>query len=464
MKRNREQQQPSRRDFLFESACAAVGLTAMASTVWDLRLINAAAAQSIVTPGDYKALVCLFLFGGNDANNLIIPRGAEYAQYSSARGALAIPEASLLPVTPIVGDGRTYGLHPSCPELKALFDAGKLGLMFNTGTLVAPITRAQYLAKSKAVPMQLFSHNDQQVQWQTSVSDRPTRTGWGGRSADLLNVMNTNSSVSMSISLAGTNTWEVGNVVSQYNVGTGGPTGLNLPTNSVGTDQLNALKDLINLNHPNLYQKSYGSLMKQAIDNYNTLNTALGSGVTTWTKPFPATNLGDQLKMIAKIISVSNNLNHKRQIFFASVGGYDLHSAQLSSHASLLSNLSKCMDAFYSATVQLGIADKVTTFTASDFGRTFPVNGGAGSDHGWGNHQMMMGGAVKGQQFYGTFPTLSVNGPDDTGLGRWIPTTSVDEYSATMAKWFGVTNTDMATVFPNIGRFARPDLGFMNIT
>jgi uncharacterized protein (DUF1501 family) len=458
----RDRQHPSRRDFLWQSACAAVGATAMATTVWDLRMINAAIAQALPVQ-DYKALVCIFLFGGNDANNLVVPNaGTDYTAYANARGALAIPAASLLPISPVVSDGRSYGLHPNCGDLQTLFNNGKLALMFNTGTLVGPLTRTQYLNKSAAVPPQLFSHNDQQVQWQTSVPDKPMKTGWGGRCADLLWSMNTNATVSMSISLAGTNTWEVGNVISEYNVGTGGPTGMNIPSGS--SAQLQTLKDLIALNHPNVYESSHAQMMQKAMDNYTALNSALSGGINTWTTPFPTSSLGNQLKMIAKIISVSNTLNHRRQIFFASASGYDLHSAQLTSHSNLLGDLSKCMKAFHDATVQMNAVNQVTTFTVSDFGRTFPVNGGNGSDHGWGNHQLVMGGAVKGKQCYGAFPTLAVNGPDDTGLGRWIPSTSVDEYSATLARWFGVTNTDMPTVFPNLKRFARPDMGFMNLT
>jgi len=342
-----------------------------------------------------------------------------------------------------------------------LFNAGHLGIMANVGTLVGPITRTQYLNNSAAKPPQLFSHNDQQVQWQTSVPDKPTRTGWGGRCADLLDATYNDQStpkVSMSISLAGVNTWEVGGTVTEYTMGTSGPSNLNIADGG----QVQALRDIISLNHSNLYERQFGKTTQNALDAYSKITNALNGAPALDTSFFPNTSLANQLKMIAKLINVRSALGHNRQIYFASVSGYDLHGDQLAPHAALFSDLSKALDAFYTCTTNMGVQNNVTTFTVSDFGRTFPVNGGNGSDHGWGSHQIMMGGAVKGQQIYGTFPTLVVNGPDDTGLGRWIPTSAVDEYSATLAKWFGVSDTDIATIFPNIGRFARRDIGFMN--
>lgn len=475
----------SRRGFITQAACAAVGATAMVSTIWDLRFINAAAAAALkprpagtanLDTDAYHAMVCVFLYGGNDANNLLVPTDAtNYAAYQAARVALAIPQASLLPITPLTSDGRTYGLHPSCPELRDLFALGRLAIVCNTGTLVAPITRAQYQAKSVAVPPQLFSHNDQQVQWQTSVPDQPARTGWGGRCSDLLHSLNGNTNVSMSISLAGQNTWEVGNVVNPYNVNTDGAPSLRgttqpNPPSPSSTAQMQVIRDLINLQHANLYEASFADVTRRALDNAVLLNNAIAptSAANYFTTPFPTSSLGNQLKMIARLIQARSTLGPKRQIFFASAGGYDLHSTQVAAgspttgaHANLLADLSKCFNAFYNATVQMGVGPNVTTFTASDFGRTFAINGTTGSDHGWGNHQLVMGGSVIGQNLYGRFPTLAVGGPDDTSTGRWIPTTSVDEFSATMGKWFGVGQSDLRTIFPNIGRFANADLGFL---
>ena len=348
-KHRKSEQDPNRREFMWHAACAAVGATAMASTVWDLRLINAAVANTSThsirgaTAPDYKALVCLFLFGGNDANNLLVPTdSSDYAAYSSARGVLALPNAGqaggVLPLNPLTSDGRTYGLHPSCPELTNLFNTGKAALMCNVGTLLAPITRTQYLNHSVATPPQLFSHNDQQIQWQTSVPDQPIRTGWGGRCADMLYSMNTNNTVSMSISLAGSNTFEVGNTVSEYNVSSGAAVGL---TTSHGAAQAQALKDLIALNHPNLYEQSYAATTINGINNAAVVNSAI-SGINIATA-FPNTSLGQQLKMIARLIGGRSALGHNRQIFFAAVSGYDLHGAQLTPHASLLADLSASM-------------------------------------------------------------------------------------------------------------------------
>jgi uncharacterized protein (DUF1501 family) len=467
MRRRPQQPDPSRREFFTHAACAAVGATALVSTIWDLRFINAAVADKLRTGAaaaadDYKALVCLFLYGGNDANNLLIPRdNTFYPTYAAARGVLAIPQASVLPLNPVVSDGRDYGVHPSCTGIQNLFNTGKLAFCCNTGSLIYPVTKAQYQARSVPLPPQLFSHNDQQVQWQTSVPGVESRTGWGGRCADLLHSRNKDdlgnpAAVSMSISLSGINKWEVGNIVNEYNVGTGGPQNHNI----LAPNQLQAFRDLIDLSQANLLEKTHAQMVKLGLDNYTAVRAAIDTYPNT-AVAFPPGSLADQLKMVARLIKVAPMLRHKRQIFFVSAGGYDLHDTQLAPHANLLGTLSSCLSAFYNEMVAQGSADKVTTFTASDFGRTFPVNGGNGSDHGWGNHQIVMGGAVVGQKLYGRFPTITVGGPDDTGLGRWIPTTSVDEYSATIAKWFGVTATDMPTVFPNISHFANPDLGFM---
>lgn len=445
----------TRRTFIRQAACAALTTTGILNTILDLRRLSAAPLDTT----DYKALVCLFLFGGNDANNLIVPHDANgYAAYSAARGALAIPQASLLPLTMQNGDGRDFGFHPNLPELQALFNQGKLGVVANVGTLVAPVTRAQYLAGGAAVPPQLFSHADQSVQWQTSVPDVISKTGWGGRMADMLQSLNAGSQISLNISIAGTNTFEVGNTVLPYILSPTGSVGLAGFDGSANANvRLQAFKDLLALPHNNLFEKAYSDTVSRSIAANELLTSAL-SGVPAFQTVFPATNLGQQLNMIAKLIAARNNLSMKRQIFFCSVGGYDTHGDQLTGQANLFTELSQGLNAFYSATNELGVAQNVTTFTASDFGRTYPTNG-TGSDHGWGSHQLVLGGAVQGGRLFGTFPTLAVNGPDDTGQGRWIPTTSVDEFSATLATWFGVSASDLSTVLPNIGRFAHPNIG-----
>jgi uncharacterized protein (DUF1501 family) len=492
----------TRRDFIRRAACAAVGTAAMTSAIRDLRFMNAAVAQSNIT--DYKALVCIFLQGGNDSNNLIIPTlASQYANYASIRTpVLAIPSSAILPVTSLDGDGNTYGLHPSCPELQTLFGEGKLAFLFNTGTLVYPVTRTQYLAGINKPP-QLFSHADQQTQWQTSIPDQPPTTGWGGRCADLLNAVQPNAPISLMVSLAGANTFEVGNIISQYSVSTSGAISLALPGTPSGganTNRLPALMSILGLPYTNLQAQAYAGAAEHAINTSSLLNNAISNTMAAsyWTNVntntgvagFPTkitppeggaaftSSLSPQLQMVARLIAAgstaaaSGGFGMKRQIFFCQVGGYDLHTGQTSysnnnpnnvligAHTNLLAELSQSMFAFQRAIEQLGLANNVTSFTASDFGRTFPSNG-QGSDHGWGSHHLILGGAVNGQRTYGQFPALTINGPNDTSTGRWIPTTAIDQYFATLATWFGVDPGNLSTVFPNIGRFASPNLGFI---
>jgi uncharacterized protein (DUF1501 family) len=488
----------TRREFIRRAACAAVGTAALTSTIRDLRFMNAAVAQSNIT--DYKALVCIFLAGGNDSNNLIVPTvPSEYDNYSAIRtNVLALPLDNLLRLTKpglppndyVDSAGHSFGLHPACPELQTLFTEGKLAFLFNVGTLVFPMTRAQYQAGILQKPPQLFSHADQVTQWQTSIPDQPALTGWGGRCADLLNSVQPNAPISLSVSLAGANTFEVGNLVSQYSVSTSGAIALSGVT--AGSARERALTNLLGLPYPNMQAQAYAGVAQHAIATGSLLNNAITNTAPTnyWTTTFPnniivpngggtVTNssLSAQLKMVARLIEAgyraagnpTNGFGMKRQIFFCQVGGYDLHTGQtpgpgstiIGAHANLLAELSQSMLAFQRAIEQLGLSNQVTSFTASDFGRTFPSNG-QGSDHGWGSHHLIMGGAVKGRQTYGVFPTLAINGPNDTSTGRWIPTTATDQYFATLATWFGVDNGNLSTVFPNIGRFASPNLGFMS--
>src|SRR5262245_43658236 len=479
----------TRRRFIRQAACAALGTGALTAAIRDLRFMNAAVAQSGIS--DYKALVCIFLSGGNDSNNLIIPTiQSEYDDYASIRtDVLALPLSGapnpVIPLSPTNNDGHDYGLHPSCPELATLFGENKLAVLFNTGTLVFPMTRAQYQGGILEKPPQLFSHSDQVTQWQTSIPDRPPLNGWGGRCADLMAAVQPGAPISLSVTVAGANTFEVGNIVSQYSVTTSGAINLS----GVSGARLQALTNILALPYPNLQVQAYADVGEHAIQTGGLLNAAILSTAspTFWDpNPFPTTvtsptggnpfgsGLASQLRMIARLIeagsrSVANGgFCMKRQIFFCQVGGYDTHSGQtpgtgqttIGSHANLLAELSQGMFTFQRAMEQLGLSNNVTTFTGSDFGRTFPANG-EGSDHGWGSHHLIMGGAVNGRRTYGLFPTLAVNGPNDTSTGRWIPTTAIDQYFATLATWFGVDNSNLATVFPNLGRFSTPNLGFV---
>ena len=483
MARNTDPQpQSTRRDFLWKNACAALTLTGIATTVRDLRLINAAAADNIraaakpkasggsikpaTSSSNYKALVCIFLFGGNDGNNLLVPTDtATFTRYAAARGVLALSQPGTsggpLALNPLSNDGHTYGINPAMPEIQTLFNSGQAALLANVGTLLAPLTRTQYLNQSVATPAQLFSHNDQQVEWQTSSEDETIPTGWGGRTADLLYSLNTSNTVSMNISLAGSNTFQTGNTVNAYSVSENGAIAL---VNAA--PQQAVLQNLLNMSHPNLYEGAFAQQMNTAISDAGLLNAAIAPTAASnyWTTPFPITDIGFQLKMIARLIQAAPTFGHNRQIFFASMGGFDLHGGEGTANGAqynLLQQLSEAMNALYQATEQIGVSASVTQFTASDFSRTLPANSSLGADHGWGSHHIILGGSVVGQNIYGTYPTLQVNGPDDTSTGRWIPTTAVDQYAATLAKWFGVSATNMTTVLPYIGRFATADLGFM---
>ncbi len=470
----------TRRAFIRQASCAALGTLGLTSALKDLRLISTAAAQTTFT--DYKALVCIFLSGGNDSNNLIIPIGAnDYSNYSAIRQNLAIPQGALLPIPSLNPDGHDYGLHPSCTELQTLFAEQKCATLFNAGTLLYPITRAQYQAKSIPTPPQLFSHSDQVTQWQTSIPDQPPKSGWGGRIADRLHPLQyqlaadgaptaNSAKISLCTSLAGANTFEVGDVFQQYHVSTGGA----VTVSGVTGSRLQALKDVLAVSSVNLQRQAIADVTGRAIDTGDLLNNAIAPSAAAnyWTNTFPNTTLGNQLKMVARLIQARAALNMSRQIFFVSVGGYDTHTSQVTdpngpnynpltgSHANLLGEISKSVFAFQRAMEQLTIGEKVTAFTASDFGRTFPTNG-QGSDHGWGSHHLIVGGAVNGKRTFGTFPVQQINGPDDTSTGRWIPRTSIDQYSATLASWFGVGASDLDAVFPNVGRFATKNLGFM---
>lgn len=518
----------TRRSFL-QRASILGGAAAGVSTIRDLRLMNSLMAAD--EPSDYKALVCVFLAGGNDANNWFVPTdNTTYGEYATARGNLVLPQSSLLTLRtgPNVSDpaysyqGRTYGFHPGCGDLQTLFGEGKLAVVQNIGTLVRPTTKAQYTSGLAAYrPPQLFSHSDQVTQWQTSIPDQPPATGWGGRIADIYNsVANPSGNISMSVSLNGANTLQIGNLVSQYHVSTSGAVIFNATGSGGGLMggtgvRQKALQGILDLGHANLQRQAYASVLDNAVFTGDLLNnnianyrdptdspagygtnppqdaaapwrwnTGLSGIYNTTVQPnglggFPNTSLGIQLKMIARLIASAGpaGFNMKRQIFYCSLGGFDTHTAQVDgngftnqptntggTHYGLLRQVSQAMFAFHRAMEQLGLGEKVTAFTASDFSRTFPSNS-QGSDHGWGSHHIVVGGGVDGGKVYGKLQNFSISGPDDTGIGRWIPTLSVDEHTATLAKWYGLSSGDIGSILPNLGRFntshAGGYIGFM---
>jgi len=470
----------TRREFIGQATCAGFSLAGMLSTMGTLRLFNASlSAQTIPFDTDFKALICLFQYGGNDGNNLIIPMDASgYAAYATARGAaLALPSTNLNALTLPAGDGRSFGLHPSMPRLAGLFNAGKAAAVANVGTLVGPLDKTKYKKGGAGVPPYLFSHSDQQVQWQTSVPDSPLKVGWGGRLADMTQALNTGSQISMNLSLAGENYFQVGNEVFQYPLNTSGSIGLtNYTSTSTPTkQQYAAVQAVVGHSYGHVFEQEYVNVMGRAIGNDTLLKGILDpSKIPLYNEKFVASTtsglgtanptlnpVASQLRMILRMIAAQKALGMKRQIYFAAVGGYDTHDNQLTGQAKLLGQLDNGLADFNQAVADLGMANNVTTFTASDFSRTYAGNI-TGSDHAWGNHHFVTGGAVKGGQIYGNMPDLTLGGPNDTGSrGSWIPGISTDEYSATLAKWFGISPGNMAMVLPNIGRFAQPDLGFM---
>jgi uncharacterized protein (DUF1501 family) len=463
----------SRREFLRRSSCSALGAAALASGIDRFGLVQAFAQGT-----SYKALVCVFLAGGNDGNNMVVPLDtAGYNAYDQVRrtAELAIAKDSLLPITP-KSLGTPFGLHPSLAAVHPLFADGNLAILSNVGPLIQPTSKQDYQSNAPR-PYQLFSHSDQIAQWQTSVSTGVSSTGWGGRVADTFGP--NPSGYPLITALAG-GVFTRGQLTSPLTVADA-RTRLDqlLVLQGFGTandDQarLNAMTYLRSIDRESLLVDASSKIIQQALD--------LGKGfnvdpvlTTVFPNPPNGTTLGNQLKQVAKLIKF--NLGNgvpalARQIFFCSLGGFDTHQGQVNTQANLLTQVGDALKAFYDATVELQVESQVTTFTLSDFGRTFQPAGSmntVGSDHAWGNHHLIIGGSVLGGDFYGVpgandtvFPTLQLGGPDDTDTrGRWIPTTSVDQYGATLARWFGVDEAKIDTVFPELRNFSIRDLRFM---
>jgi uncharacterized protein (DUF1501 family) len=551
LRKSLDRSKPNRRDFLVQSTCAGLGITSMVNTLAQLKLVGSAAASAGVD--DYKALVCVFLNGGADQNNLLIPGGTSSparAAYNSGRGVLAIANADFDNIQYAQGSGTvslssrinpgntTYdpssgytggnmALHPGAAPLAEMFNLGELAVISNIGTLVQPgITRANFSSMPpSSKPPQLFSHSDQQVQWQSSLPDRPFTSGWGGRVADILAAGNTGE-LSLTVSINGVNSFQVGITEQPYIMGTGGVssfTGFGSPYTSAlrnstlkpdfanpaspaagrygpmaavdgdsdplsGTNyqhnnagwRFRALEQMLAMSHQSLFDATYVGTPRNARITEGLVGEALAAtvdpnGGTTidsfFNQQFPAgifnpavPQFADQLKMVARLIRGRTPLQNTRQIFFVQLGGWDTHTSQIpnanvnAGHYGLVNQMSRALKAFRDTMVASGDWGKVTVFTASDFNRTFTPNKNdntGGSDHAWGGHMMVMGGAVNGGNIYGRFPELTINGGIDvTGnRGRWIPSTAVDQYAAVLAKWFGVADADIPAVFPNLNRF-----------
>ncbi len=453
----------SRRHFLQLGAGALA-----ASGAFSLAVPRSARAAG---PAGYKALVCLYLNGGNDAHNLVVPvTSSAYSVYATGRQSLALAEHSLLPLDGAAPNGVTYGLHPSCRELQALFNAGTLAIVGNVGPLIQPTTAAQAIAGSVPLPPQIFSHLNQSTEWQTAVPQATVPYGWGGKVADYFASQGTTPKIAFNISLQGANTWQTGQSTRLYTLGTGGASTLDpitAPNNTYrGGLRQQATLELINqaAADPNLLVDTAASVYESSFQKGGLVSNALNAAGDLKTK-FPAAQLNDwglsqQLHEVARVIKAQPHIGDARQMFFVEIGGFDTHMNELDTQAMLLGYTSQYVNAFWNAMIEIGMQNNVTLFTMSDFGRTLTSNG-SGADHGWGSHHLVVGGAVAGGKYYGSMPNLTLGGPNDFGAGRLVPTTSADQYAATLAAWFGVPTASLNSIFTNLGNFPVNNLGFM---
>ncbi len=445
---------PTRRD-LIRFGAATVGSLA-------LRPFGLLPALAQSGASDYRALVCVFLFGGNDSNNMIVPMDdTRYQQYLSIRGNLALRTADLTQTVHTKTGSVPYAFHSDLTELASLFSNGELAVAANVGTLVQPITRTQYQAQSMAVPINLFSHLDQQTEWQTASLQSTSPTGWAGRAADLLASQNA-SSLPPFLSVAGNAIMGNGQTTHQVDLNPGAS--LALPgynTSGASVVRRRAFENLLSFGSGMKMAQAAGDVMLNSIADANALGSALSQA--SLTTVFPSTGLGAQLQQVAKIIQVRHSLGMRRQVFFCSLGGFDTHDMELPTHKQLYPQLSKALAAFNSAMQEIGTENDVTTFTESDFSRTFQPTSSDGSDHAWGSHHLIMGGAVKGGNIYGSLPQFILGGPDDADTrGRWIPSTALDQYGATLCSWLGVPSASLSSIFPNLNNFATKNLNFLS--
>lgn len=473
----------SRRAFLQRSAQLAFTGVAL-PTALNLAAMGEAAAFNAT---DYKALVCVFLFGGNDYANTVVPYDStRYEQYRRARSDIALARAELLPLnTGNLAAGLQYALHPNMGGLAGLFNAGHAAVQLNVGPLVEPLTREQYEREIGQQPPKLFSHNDQQSYWQSSSPEGAT-AGWGGRTGDAARTLNTGNPLFTCVSVTGNTVFLTGNDVLAYQVGSWGAVRIEAVDRwAFGSEAVGqALSRIVqeDRSRQHVLEGMYNSVTQRAITAETSITAALEAypddQTHTQFAAIPNTNLGRQLRMVARLIAARDLLGTKRQVFFVSMGGFDTHGGLAQTHGQLMQELSDALTGFYQVTGDAsvmgagGVANQVTAFTASEFGRTLTSNGD-GSDHGWGGHHLVVGGAVNGGRFYGEAPPVSVGDDPDNPLDQWhvgqgrlLPRTSVDQYAGTLAKWFGVSDAELASILPNLRNFTEangypPDLGFM---
>jgi uncharacterized protein (DUF1501 family) len=474
----------ARREFLRKLGATLAGGTA-AAWLPQMQLMAQSSRVVCPNPANYRALVCVYLAGGSDSWNMFVPTDtAGYASYLAARGGVynaatnpagvAIDQAALLPVTPV--GGGSFGFHPSftdftvgtapntvnVPGLTSLFNQGRVATLPNIGTLIRPITKAEYNAQPALRPPQLFSHNDQEKLWNLGNTTLNDRFGWGGRLADMITQCNGRQDLPAAISIAGSTSYLIGQDVFPYGMSTSatGATGMSGYTNAspTSTDALrrSALSSMLTFNSSHLLQREYGTITKRSIDLYGDVSTAMQAPANQIALPRPAgNNLADQLWTVARMIRARATLQQNRQVFYVRIGGFDTHDAQMTANGQplLYTRVNQALAWFYGALTEMGMQDNVTTFTMSEFGRTLNSNGN-GTDHAWGAVQLVMGGAqVNGGRIYGTYPEASLNGPISFSRGQFIPSMSVDQLGSRLASWMGLEAADNAAIFPNLGNF-----------
>ena len=460
----------NRRDFLKLAGLASLGLSTPFSSIYKLNAMNAASLDNSGRDGDYKALVCLYLGGGNDSFNMLIPRGdAEYNEYALTRSNLAIPQNDIHPIDVQNGNGKTFGLHPSLPDTANLFNNEHLAFINNMGTLVQPTTKQEFINNSVPLPLGLFSHSDQTQQWQTAVPNQRTAVGWGGRIADLLHSANSNQNIPMNISLSGTNIYQYGNSTVEFSIdpyggsnriyGYGADWGIN-----AGRTQ--GIDLLLNRQYSDIYRKSYIDVLKNAHEGSLQFQEAI-EAVPEFNTVFEVDQVSQSFHMVANVIAARETLGFEKQIFFIDYSGWDHHDELLANQQTMLQFVNNGLKSFAEALHEMGLFEQVTTFSMSDFSRTLTSNGN-GTDHAWGGNMMAMGGAVNGKRFFGEYPSLELNNPIEVGDGVMLPTTATDLYFAELALWLGVTPSELTTIFPNIGNFydvnsGELPLGFLNV-
>lgn len=450
------------------SFATAMGLVSPLSAMVKLKSLNSLMSVPPPEPfGDYKAIVCLFLHGGNDSFNMLVPRTlSEYDYYETTRSNLAIPRLDLLSI-----DGGDFGLNPSLTHVQSMYNAGEVAFMANVGTLVEPTTVSSYLDQSAQLPLGLFSHLDQYKHWQSARAHERATKGWGGYMADLLGYTNSNENISMNVSLSGTNLFQNGVSTSPFSMNDQGPV---LPYNydadyGHNPQRRAALDTLLNFNFNDPFKNTYSKTLNGSITSASEFKAAIDA-VPEFSTTFSETNLSQEFKMLAKSIAAKDTLGFERQIFFVQLGGWDHHDDLITAHGSALSVVNNALAEFRNVLVELGLFDNVTTMVGSEFARKLQSNGN-GSDHGWGGNSLLMGGSVNGNQIYGTYPTLEMGGPDYLNGGIIVPTTSADSMFAELALWYGLDPSDLGTVFPNLGNFHTladlstdsPPIGFMNM-